>query len=176
MRSQGCSGDIMKQPSGSDPRNQYAALPFRSGDRIEVMLVSSRETRRWVLPKGWPMKGRKPHATAAREALEEAGLVGDISKEPIGTYHYLKRRKNGSTTPCRVTVFPMRVVRQRKSWPEKDQRVTKWFPLAEAAGLVHEEELQEVIRNFERLAFERPDALPGKKRLPLTLIDAPSGP
>ena len=166
----------MKKIEGEDPRNQYAALPFRAVDRIEVMLVSSRETRRWVLPKGWPMKGRTPHGTAAREALEEAGLVGDISKEPIGTYHYLKRRKNGSTTPCRVTVFPMRVVRQRKSWPEKDQRVTKWFPLSEAASLVHEEELQDVIRNFARLAAEQPESLPGKKRLAPAMIDAPSGP
>ena len=70
----------------------------------------------------------------------------------------------------------MRVARQRKSWPEKDQRVTKWFPLDEAPALVHEEELQDVIRNFEQLAKERPEALPGKKRLTLAMIDAPSGP
>ena len=166
----------MKQNVDGRNRNQYAALPFRIGEAIEIMLVSSRETRRWVLPKGWPMKGRTPHGTAAREALEEAGLVGDISKESIGTYHYLKRHKNGSTTPCCVTVFPMRVVRQRKSWPEKEQRVTKWFPLDEAPALVHEEELQDVIRNFKRLASERPEALPGKKRPTLAMIDAPSGP
>jgi hypothetical protein len=70
----------------------------------------------------------------------------------------------------------MRVERQRKSWPEKDQRVTKWFSLSEAADLVHEEELQEVIRNFEQLAAERPEALPGKTHGFPAPIDAPSGP
>ncbi len=131
------------------PRRQYAALPYRVTDEVEVLLISSRETRRWILPKGWPMKGRKPHAAAAQEALEEAGVVGKIAKEPVGIYHYIKRMKNGSQQVCHVTVFPMRVSRQRKVWPEMDQRVTRWFPLAEAADLVGEPELQDVIRNFE---------------------------
>ncbi len=131
------------------PRRQYAALPYRVTDEVEVLLISSRETRRWILPKGWPMKGRKPHAAAAQEALEEAGVVGKIAKEPVGIYHYAKRMKNGSQQVCHVTVFPMRVSRQRKVWPEMDQRVTRWFPLAEAADLVGEPELQDVIRNFE---------------------------
>ncbi len=129
-------------------RRQYAALPYRIADEVEVLLISSRETRRWILPKGWPMKGRKPHAAAAQEALEEAGVKGKISKEPVGFYHYLKRMKNGSQQTCHVTVFPMRVSRQRKTWPEMHQRVTRWFPLHEAAELVGEPELQEVIRNF----------------------------
>ena len=133
----------------NEPRRQYAALPYRITDEVEVLLISSRETRRWILPKGWPMKGRKPHAAAAQEALEEAGVVGKIGKEPVGIYHYIKRMKNGSQQLCHVTVFPMNVSRQRKVWPEMDQRVTRWFPLAEAAGLVGEPELQEVIRNFE---------------------------
>jgi 8-oxo-dGTP pyrophosphatase MutT (NUDIX family) len=166
----------MKDAPQENPRNQYAALPFREDGALEVMLVSSRETRRWILPKGWPMKGRKPHGTAAREALEEAGLVGKMGKEPVGTYHYLKRRKNGSSLLCRVTVFPMRVQRQRKSWPEKDQRVTRWFAIEEAADLVQEPELQEVIRNFEKLASENPDALPKLGPPPPLVIDGPSNP
>ena len=133
----------------NEPRRQYAALPYRVTDEVEVLLISSRETRRWILPKGWPMKGRKPHAAAAQEALEEAGVVGKIGKDPVGTYHYIKRMKNGSQQLCHVTVFPMRVSRQRKVWPEMDQRTTRWFPLAEAAELVGEPELQDVIRNFE---------------------------
>ena len=131
------------------PHRQYAALPYRITDEVEVLLVSTRETRRWILPKGWPMKGRKPHAAAAQEALEEAGVTGKMGKEPVGVYHYTKRRKNGSQQRCHVTVFPMLVERQRKVWPEMDQRVTRWFPLAEAADLVGEPELQHVIRNFE---------------------------
>ncbi len=130
-------------------RRQYAALPYRIADEVEVLLISSRESGRWVLPKGWPMKGRKPHAAAAQEALEEAGVVGKISKDSVGFYHYVKRMKNGTQQTCHVTVFPMKVSRQRKTWPEMYQRTTHWFPLHEAAGLVGEPELQDVIRNFE---------------------------
>jgi 8-oxo-dGTP pyrophosphatase MutT (NUDIX family) len=130
-------------------RRQYAALPYRIADDVEVLLISSRESRRWVLPKGWPRKGRKPHAAAAQEALEEAGVMGKISKDPVGVYHYVKRMKNGSQQTCHVTVFPMRVSRQLKVWPEMHQRTARWFPLHEAAGLVGEPELQDVIRNFE---------------------------
>jgi len=127
------------------PRTQYAALPWRLSKGIEILLVTSRDTRRWVIPKGWPMKGRKPHATAALEALQEAGLLGKIEKKKLGSYHYRKRLKNGAVFLCRVDVFPMRVIRQRKNWPEKNQRVTQWVTPAEAAQLVHEEELSELM-------------------------------
>jgi 8-oxo-dGTP pyrophosphatase MutT (NUDIX family) len=140
-----------KKRKGVEPKTQYAALPWRSGKKLEVMLVSSRETRRWVIPKGWPMKARKPHATAAIEALQEAGLLGKIEKTTIGAYHYHKRLKNGAVLLCRVDVFPLRVTRQRKSWPEKRQRITKWFPHTEAALLVHEPELARLIVGFEKL-------------------------
>ncbi len=146
------------------PRVQYAALPFRDGPNgLEVMLVSSRETRRWVLPKGWPMKKRKPRGAAAREALEEAGLHGKVAKEPLGDYHYMKRLKNGASTLVRVSVFPLRVQKQRGEWLEKDQRVTRWFPVTEASELVHEPELQALILSFGVLAREHPEALPNNK-------------
>lgn len=135
---------------GGEPRRQYAALPWREGETLEIMLLSSRDTRRWVIPKGWPMKGRKPHTTAALEALEEAGLLGRIEKTKLGSYHYRKRLKNGATILCRVDMFPLRVARQRKNWPEKKQRVTKWHSAADAAVLVHEPELAELIREFAR--------------------------
>jgi 8-oxo-dGTP pyrophosphatase MutT (NUDIX family) len=137
-----------KKHAGLEPRLQYAALPWREKKKLEVMLVSSRETRRWVIPKGWPMKGRKPHTTAAIEALQEAGLLGKIEKTPLGAFHYQKRLRNGATLLCRVDVFPLRVVRQRKTWPEKSQRVAKWFERMEAAQLVQEPELAELIANF----------------------------
>ena len=140
------------------PRRQYAALPYRIGNGLEVLLISSRETHRWILPKGWPMKGRKPHAAAAQEALEEAGVVGKMAKEPVGTYRYLKRLKNGSRQVCDVTVFPMRVERQRKRWPEMDQRATRWFPIAEAAGMIGEPELRKIIHAFEAIDVTAPGA------------------
>ncbi|MBX9739167.1 MAG: NUDIX hydrolase [Beijerinckiaceae bacterium] len=137
------------KPKGHEARIQYAALPFRTAPEPEVLLVSSRETKRWVIPKGWPMKGRKPHAAAAQEALEEAGLLGKIEKKSVGSYHYVKNMRNGAAILCRVDVFPLMVARQRKSWPERDQRVTRWFPLAQAAAAVREPELAAIIRSFE---------------------------
>lgn len=130
----------------NSPKRQYAALPFRRRDGIEVLLVSSRETRRWVVPKGWPKKGCKPHVTAAREAQEEAGVIGEIGRESVGSYHYFKEGEKASI--CLVEVFPLAVTRQRKTWPEQSQRTTKWFPLALAADAVNEPELKDVIRNF----------------------------
>src|SRR5271170_8084788 len=88
---------------------QYAALPYRlsSRDRTEFLLITSRETRRWIIPKGWPQKGRAPHRSAAREAFEEAGVRGKVGKRSIGTFSYGKRRKNGDVVLCTVRVFPL---------------------------------------------------------------------
>ena len=130
------------------PGRQYAALPFRYLHYLEILLISSRETGRWVIPKGWPMKGRKPHAAAAREALQEAGLVGQIGKRSIGCYTYVKRLKNGASLPCEVEVFPLKVTRQRSRWREQDQRIAQWFPAEEAATMVEEPELQTLIDEF----------------------------
>ena len=131
-----------------EPRNQYAALPWRNSGTLKILLISSRESRRWVLPKGWPMKGREPHAAAAREALEEAGIKGKIGKSPLGAYHYYKRRKNGANLRCEVTVFPMQVSEERKNWLEKRERVRRWFDLTEAADAVEEDELRQIILAF----------------------------
>ncbi len=77
------------------PRVQYAALPHRGGAQPEILLVTSRETGRWVIPKGWPMKGKSGSEAAAREAFEEAGVVGEIAPEPLGAYGYVKFLKSG---------------------------------------------------------------------------------
>ena len=131
-------------------RVQYACLPYRvkAGGQVEFMLVTSRETKRWVIPKGWPMKGKKPHAGAAREALEEAGLVGQVGRAPVGSYDYQKRLKGGAAVPVRVDVFPLAVKSQRKNWPEKGQRTLRWFNAEEAAEAVDEPELRDLIREF----------------------------
>jgi 8-oxo-dGTP pyrophosphatase MutT (NUDIX family) len=118
---------------------QVAALPLTVGDDgiARVMLLTSRETKRWIIPKGWPMKGRKPCEAAAQEALEEAGLVGRPSKKPIGSYSYFKRRE-AHFDLCRVDVFLLTLNKQLKNWREKGQREAQWFTLAEAATLVEE--------------------------------------
>jgi 8-oxo-dGTP pyrophosphatase MutT (NUDIX family) len=144
-----------KKTAANEPRRQYAALPWRIQGGPEILLLTSRDTRRWVIPKGWPMKGRKPHMTAALEALQEAGLLGKIAKAKFGSFHYDKRLNSGEAVVCSVDVFPLRVLRQRKKWPEKDQRITQWFPPAEASGLVDEPELSEMIRSFEETLATR---------------------
>ena len=101
---------VHQEPSQTwrKPRQQIAALPFRFDDgQLRVMLITSRETRRWVIPKGWPMRGLKPHRAAEREAYEEAGLKGHIGKVAVGTYAYEKRLANGLAVPCEVSVFPL---------------------------------------------------------------------
>jgi 8-oxo-dGTP pyrophosphatase MutT (NUDIX family) len=102
-------------------RVQYGALPYRlsAGSRPQFMLITSRETRRWVIPKGWPKKGKSPRYSAAREAFEEAGVVGAVAKRTIGSFSYEKRLKNGGVVVCEVCVFPLEVRRQNKQWPEK---------------------------------------------------------
>ncbi len=132
-------------------RSQVGALPFRFDDDggLRVMLITSRETRRWVIPKGWPMRALKPHRAAEREAFEEAGLKGRIGKAEIGRYAYDKRLGNGLSVPVEVTVFPLRVVGQRKRWPEMDQRDGRWFAPEEAALLVEEQGLQRILADFE---------------------------
>ena len=121
------------------PRKQYAALPLAEREgQTAVMLVTSRETRRWIIPKGWPEKGLEPPALAGKEAFEEAGLVGEVSREAIGRYHYSKRLSNGREIPCEVVVYPLAVERQLEDWPERGQRETRWFSLPEAALKVTE--------------------------------------
>ncbi|QUD88601.1 NUDIX hydrolase [Phenylobacterium montanum] len=130
------------------PGLQYAALPFRRDSGVSILLVTSRETGRWVLPKGWPMKGRKPCDAAAQEALEEAGIVGRIESQAIGFYRYDKRLPDGSDRRCVVHVYPLEVEGQRKRWREQGQRTVRWFPVEEAAAAVKEPELQDLIAVF----------------------------
>lgn len=138
------------QGAAAEPRIQYAALPLsREEGELRVMLVTSRETKRWVIPKGWPIKGLKPHDVAAREAYEEAGLVGEVAEVALGSFTYEKRLKSRETVTCVVQVFPLAVRKRLKRWPEKHERETRWFGLEEAAGAVQEEELSAILRELE---------------------------
>lgn len=129
---------------------QFAALPYRQGEAgLEVLLITSRETKRWVIPKGWPMKDKKPYEAAAQEAFEEAGLKGEVGRRAVGVYHYDKRLKNGSEKPVEVQVFPLKVEQERDAWPEQDERTRRWFAPAEAAAGVDEPELKALIAAFD---------------------------
>jgi 8-oxo-dGTP pyrophosphatase MutT (NUDIX family) len=129
---------------------QFAALPWRIGEggTRQIMLLTSRETRRLVIPKGWPMKGRKPAEVASQEAYEEAGLIGQVvGKRPLGNFHYEKRLAK-RTIICEVRVFLFRVERQLDDWPERGERESKWVDAKEAAALVEEGGLAEIINRF----------------------------
>ena len=116
---------------------QCAAFPFqeRNGE-THVLLVTSRETKRWVLPKGWTEKRGCGAEQAEREAFEEAGIIGRIAPDAIGAYAYPKRLNGGATVTCDVEVFALMVERLLEDWPEKAERERRWFTLSEAAMAV----------------------------------------
>ncbi|AWK89323.1 NUDIX hydrolase [Azospirillum thermophilum] len=139
------------------PRTQYAALPVSMTDGgPRVLLVTSRETRRWIIPKGWPKKGVKPHKLAALEAYEEAGIVGKASKRPLGSFRYDKRLTETTWVPCRVDVFLLKVTRELDDWPEKDQRRRRWLAPTQAARLVSEADLVDILLALEEETARSP--------------------
>jgi 8-oxo-dGTP pyrophosphatase MutT (NUDIX family) len=143
-------------------RMQYAALCYRLRKKRglpELLLITSRDTGRWVIPKGWPMEGRPPHAVAEREAYEEAGVRGTVHKESIGYYMYQKGLAQGLTVPCKVQVYSLEVNDLCKNFPEKGQRRLEWVSCDEAAARVAEPGLKKLIREFEAnwLATHRPE-------------------
>ena len=130
---------------------QFAALPFKqqAGETL-VMLVTSRDTGRWVLPKGWAEKRLSGAQLAAKEAYEEAGIVGEPANKPIGSYRYSKQLPKGRVLDCVVKVFPIHVTEVLDSWPEADQRRRDWFTPEEAATLVDESELTAMLAALDR--------------------------
>ena len=127
---------------------QYAALPYRrEGRQVRILLITSRQTKRWIVPKGWPIDGLMPREAAAREAAEEAGILGVVEPEPIGSYHYLKRLEREQTA-VQVIVFPFLVEGHVETWKEQQQRVLQWFDYRKAANLVAEPSLRRLIREF----------------------------
>lgn len=128
------------------PAGQVAALCWRMHKgQAQVLLVTSRDTGRWVLPKGWPMPDRNPDAAAAREAWEEAGVEGKVSAAAIGQYCYDKVLRNRDTLACAVAVYPLRVTNLKSNFPERNERRRKWFSAQEAAHLVAEAELRAML-------------------------------
>lgn len=134
-------------------REQYGALCYRLKKKrsaVEILLITSRDTGRWVIPKGWPMDGKSASAAAEREAWEEAGVKGKISAEPIGSYHYMKGLPEGLKVDCLVRVYPLVVDDVFKNFPEKGERRAEWVECAEAASRVQEPGLKTLILAFEQ--------------------------
>ena len=134
------------------PRQQYAALCYRykkKSDELEMLLMTSRDTGRWVIPKGWPMSGKLSHEVAAREAFEEAGVRGEVEQTALGSFTYAKVLKDGIKVPCRVQVYPLLVTELAKSFKEKGERKLEWVSCNEAVKRVHEPELRDLILIFQ---------------------------
>ena len=130
---------------------QYGALPYRWSDTgaLEVLLITSRRTRRWIVPKGWPMKDRKPWETAAIEAREEAGVSGVIAKRAVGRFRYDKLvEEDERLVPCEVTLFPLFVTRYHRKWQERHQREAIWVSPPQAAALAADPGLRIIIASL----------------------------
>jgi 8-oxo-dGTP pyrophosphatase MutT (NUDIX family) len=125
---------------------QVGALPLRKAPKntIEILLVSSRDTGRWVIPKGWPSKRMTDSAAAAREARQEAGVTGKIAKEPYGNYRYRKIEKE-NVRLIEVAVYLLWVKKEKKQWKEKAQRNRVWFDVETASRKVREPRLRALI-------------------------------
>ncbi len=137
-------------PPAPEALHQIAALPWRMGldGRLEVCLVTTRETKRWTLPKGWPIKGETDRASARIEAEQEAGVSGKIADKPLGTFTYWKRRQ-AHFDLVRVTVYPLRATKALKTWKEQAERQIRWLPAEDAALVVDEPELATLLKGFQ---------------------------
>lgn len=144
------SGRLEHGSEGDTTAVQAAALPWRLSihHEIEIMLVTSRTSGRWIPPKGWPMRGKTLAEAAAIEAFEEAGVEGTVSHEAIGEFSRMKTRPLSGRIECLVMVHPLKVTRDLDEWPERSQRRRRWFKWEDAAAAVDSPELAALIRRF----------------------------
>ena len=139
----GVLGPMLQRPK----RLQVAALCHRGqGAARRYLLITSRDTGRWIVPKGWPIRGLSSNETALQEAWEEAGVKkGQASSAPIGTYTYGKRQNTGWTIQVKTLVYSVSVQHLAETYPEVHQRTRKWVTAGEAANLVNEPELKQIL-------------------------------
>lgn len=137
---------IVRKAKKGKPIRQVAAVPFRFGDdgRVQVMLITSATTRRFIVPKGWPMKGRNGRQAAAQEAREEAGIEGKTLRKPLGGYSYWKRLSD-CFVPVVVKVYLLKVTKTLPDWQESDERQRAWLLPADAARLIDEPDLASLV-------------------------------
>jgi 8-oxo-dGTP pyrophosphatase MutT (NUDIX family) len=134
----------------TDVRSQFAALCYRmKKGKPQVLLITSRTTKRWIIPKGWPMDGKTPAESAAIEAWEEAGVRGTSDGRCIGIFSYSKDAEGLGELPCLAMVFAIEVMELADTYPEADERKRKWVSRKKAADLVDEAELARIIRDFD---------------------------
>lgn len=131
-------------------RVQFAAVCYRRVNKsLEILLLTSRRSGRWIVPRGWPINGLSPAETAAQEAWEEGGVKGKLHDMCLGIYDYDKVLETGTDLPVSVAVFPIKVKKLADDFPEKGQRRRKWFSPKKAASRVQEPELKKILRKFD---------------------------
>lgn len=133
-----------------ESRSQFAALPFRVvDDKVQFLLVTSRRTKRWILPKGWPEDGLTPGQSAAKEAWEEAGAIGKAYEFCLGVYSFEKYVKDAPDLPVVGLVYPLKVKKTKSNYPEAGERRRKWFTPKKAAAAVNMPELKRILKTFD---------------------------
>lgn len=136
-----------------DVRTQFAALCYRiKKGKVQILLITSRTRKRWIVPKGWPMDGKTPAASAETEAWEEAGVIGKREEQCLGVYTYAKALDEPEDLFCLAMLYPLRVKSLSKKYPERAQRRRRWMSRKQAAARVAEPELKRLIRDFDPLA------------------------
>ena len=131
---------------------QIGALCFKIEEKkLKILLVKSRRSKRWVIPKGWKLATMNSRMSVAVEAWEEAGVQGKVSKRPVGFYHYRKSDKNASFFSCEVKVYSLNVLKLKKKFPEMSERKSKWFSCKDASMMVDEPELKKIILKFQKI-------------------------
>jgi 8-oxo-dGTP pyrophosphatase MutT (NUDIX family) len=130
-------------------RTQFAALCWRrKNGKVQVLLITSRRRKRWILPKGWPMEGKTPAECALVEAWEEAGVRGKADDACLGVYSYARIREGEESLPCLALLYPVKVKILRKKFPEVRDRRRRWVSRKKAAKLVQHRELGKLIIGF----------------------------
>ncbi len=134
----------------SDVRTQFAALCYKVVDgKTRILLITSRRSGRWIVPKGWPVDQMRPAAAAMMEAYEEAGVDGKVVDFCLGLYSYQKTIEDSEGLPCVAAVFPVKVKSLLKKYPERKERKRRWFSVSKAATKVVEPELARIIKTFD---------------------------
>lgn len=143
-------GDYVRPMLQRPKHLQVAALCYRNGKKgKQILLVTSRDTGRWILPKGWPIRGLDAPGAARQEAWEEAGVArGEAEDDAIGSYTYQKTYSEGWAVPVETLVFPLAVEELSDDFPEANERRRKWVSPVEAANMVREPELQSILRDL----------------------------
>ena len=136
----------------NDILRHAGAIPFRHDpEGLRVLLITSRDTGRWVIPRGLIENGLTSAQTAELEAYEEAGVKGVIKEIPLGIFTYNKRLRSGIAKPATVEVYALQVEKNLKKWPERSQRRLEWMPVSEAVKLVQEPGLAILLSRLEEI-------------------------